>query len=60
METIRNTAEEIMKEKAVMELTSESLNKVSGGTSNGAEEDNKKKKRCSPSEQEEANHKRKP
>ena len=58
METIRNTAEEIMKEKAGMELTSESLNKVSGGTSNEAEEENKKRKRCV--EQEEVGHKRKP
>ena len=58
MERNRNTAEEIMKEKEGMELTSESLNKVSGGTSNEAEEENKKKKRCV--EQEEVGHKRKP
>lgn len=60
METIRNTAEEIKEEKTSQELTPENLEKVSGGTSNGAEE-NKKKKRCCPHpEQEEANHKRKP
>ena len=57
MKIINNTAEEIMKEKAGMELTSENLNKVSGGTSNEAEEENKKKKRV---EQEEVGHKRKP
>ena len=61
METIRNTAEEIKEEKTGLELTPENLEKVSGGTSNGAEEENKKKKRCCPHpEQEEANHKRKP
>ena len=58
MKTIRNAAEEIMKEKAGIELTSENLNKVSGGTSNEAEEENKKKKRRV--EQEEVGHKRKP
>ena len=58
MERNRNTAEDIMKEKAGMELTSESLNKVSGGTSNEAEEENKKKKRCV--EQKKVGHKRKP
>ena len=60
METIRNTAEEIMKEKAGMELASEKLTNVSGGTGNEAEEANKKKKRWHDLEPEEVNHKRKP
>ena len=58
METNRNTAKEIKEEKAARELTPENLNKVSGGTSNEAEEENKKTKRRV--EQEEVGHKRKP
>ena len=60
METIRNTAEEIMEEKAGLELAPEKMANVSGGTGNEAEEADKKKKRMSQLDTEETNHKRKP
>ena len=56
METVKNA--ENMEEKASLELAPEKLANVSGGTDNEAEEADKKKKRMS--QQEEANHKRKP
>jgi len=58
MKTIKNADAENMEEKASLELAPEKLANVSGGTDNEAEEADKKKKRMS--QQEEANHKRKP
>jgi hypothetical protein len=58
MKMNNNSKDEIKEEKAGMELMPENLDKVSGGTSNEAEEENKKRKRRV--EQEEVGKKRKP
>ena len=58
MKMNNNSKDEIKEEKAGMELMPEDLDKVSGGTSNEAEEENQKRKRRI--EQEEVGKKKKP